>query len=286
MRLDADLIQRTPTYLNPLKDRELDLRGHNIAAIENLGVTKDGIDSLDLTDNSITSLSNFPLLRRLQHVHISNNPIRTLSPSITTSLPNLRSLVVRNGSLPTEALASVGSVLGRCRKLEMLVLKGNPLEQAQYYKEWIVFSCKGLRSLDFERVKQQLIVIICRAQDRTRALSLFQTASGQPTPLQSTFLDAAASNSAASAPSLVRTNGTTTEGAAKTFEPGVEASVVPNTKNAGRLLTKEEKDRVRTAIERAESVDEIRRLQRMLAQGFVPTEKDLKDLQRKKAGAV
>ncbi|KDE08621.1 hypothetical protein MVLG_01083 [Microbotryum lychnidis-dioicae p1A1 Lamole] len=277
MRLDAELIQRTPTYLNPLKDRELDLRGHNIAAIENLGVTKDGIDSLDLTDNSITSLSNFPLLRRLQHVHISNNPIRTLSPSITTSLPNLRSLVIRNGGLPTEALASVGSVLARCRKLEMLVLKGNPLEQAQYYKEWIVFSCKGLRSLDFERVKQQ---------DRTRALSLFQTASGQPTPLQSTFLDAAASNSAASAPSLVRTNGTTTEGAAKTFEPGVEALVVTNTKNAGRLLTKEEKDRVRTAIERAESVDEIRRLQRMLAQGFVPTEKDLKDLQRKKAGAA
>ncbi|SGY69263.1 BQ5605_C004g02982 [Microbotryum silenes-dioicae] len=277
MRLDAELIQRTPTYLNPLKDRELDLRGHNIAAIENLGVTKDGIDSLDLTDNSITSLSNFPLLRRLQHVHISNNPIRTLSPSITTSLPNLRSLVIRNGGLPTEALASVGSVLARCRKLEMLVLKGNPLEQAQYYKEWIVFSCKGLRSLDFERVKQQ---------DRTRALSLFQTASGQPTPLQSTFLDAAASNSAASAPSLVRTNGTTTEGAAKTFEPGVEALVVTNTKNAGRSLTKEEKDRVRTAIERAESVDEIRRLQRMLAQGFVPTEKDLKDLQRKKAGAA
>ncbi|SCV72461.1 BQ2448_3998 [Microbotryum intermedium] len=279
MRLDADLIQRTPTYLNPLKDRELDLRGRNIAAIENLGVTKDGIDSLDLTDNSITSLSNFPLLRRLQHVHISNNPIRTLSPSITTSLPNLRSLVIRNGSLPTEALASVGSVLSRCRKLEMLVLKGNPLEQAQYYKEWIVFSCKGLRSLDFERIKEQ---------DRTRASSLFQTPSRQPTALQSSFLDAAASNSAASAPSLVNTNGATgpAAGAAKTFEPGVEASAVPSSKNAGRLLTKEEKDRVRTAIEGAESVDEIRRLQRMLAQGFVPTEKDLKDLQRKKAGGA
>lgn len=27
MRLDAELLARTPSYLNPLKDREIDLRG-------------------------------------------------------------------------------------------------------------------------------------------------------------------------------------------------------------------------------------------------------------------
>ncbi|PQE26293.1 U2 small nuclear ribonucleo A protein [Rutstroemia sp. NJR-2017a BBW] len=38
MRLTAELIQNSLSYLNPLKERELDLRGHKIPAVENLGV--------------------------------------------------------------------------------------------------------------------------------------------------------------------------------------------------------------------------------------------------------
>lgn len=127
-------------------------------------------------------------------------------------------------------------------------------------------------------------------QDREHANSLFLTATGEPTALHTSFLEAAASGAAAAAPSLV-SSGT------KTFEPGVEPAERDAGK-AGRLLTKEEKDRVRKAIEGAESVEEvrvaasppcvqlrnlgesvltaprilgkqIRRLQRMLAQGFV-----------------
>jgi U2 small nuclear ribonucleoprotein A' len=40
MRLTTDLIHSSLSYLNPLKERELDLRGHKIPAIENLGVAK------------------------------------------------------------------------------------------------------------------------------------------------------------------------------------------------------------------------------------------------------
>ncbi|ORY90943.1 U2 small nuclear ribonucleo protein A [Leucosporidium creatinivorum] len=268
MRLDAELLQRTPSYLNPLKDRELDLRGHKIPAIENLGVTRDSLDSLDLTDNSITSLSNFPLLRRLQHVLLSTNPIRTISPTIATSLPNLRTLILTNCALPKDSLALVGDILGRCRRLETLSLKGCPVAEQPHYRDWIIFKCKKLRSLDFDRVKEQ---------DRTRAHSLFLSSDGTPTALANSFASAAASNGAANAPSLVA-NG------AKTFEPGVEVGAGAAGGKAGRLLSKEEKERVRAAIEGAESVEEIRRLQRMLAQGFVPTEKDLKDLERKKVG--
>ena len=50
----------------------------------------------------------------------------------------------------------IGEVLGKCRKLETLSLKGNPVQEAQYYREWIVFNCKKLRSLDFERVKEKV----------------------------------------------------------------------------------------------------------------------------------
>ncbi|GAA5830873.1 hypothetical protein JCM5353_000597 [Sporobolomyces roseus] len=263
VRLDADLIARTPTYLNPLHDRELDLRGHKIPAIENLGVTKDQLESLDLTDNAITSVSNFPLLRRLHQLLLSNNPVRTISASIATSLPNLNSLILTNSAVPKESLALVGETLGKCRKLEHVSLKGSPVAQAEHYKEWIVFNCKKLRSLDFDRIKQK---------DRDYAQSLFQTPASEPTPLHTQFLNAISSGSVA--PSL----------ASKTFEPGVEQAEVAGSGKAGRLLSKEEKERVRSAIEAAESVEEIRRLQRMLAQGFIPTEKDLKDLEKQKNG--
>lgn len=74
-------------------------------------------------------------------------------------------------------------------------------------------------------------------------------------------------------------------GRARMFEPGQEPTIeaAATTGKAGRLLTREEKDRVRAAIEGAESVEEIRRLQRMLAQGFVPSDKDLKALAKKAA---
>lgn len=91
-----------------------------------------------------------------------------------------------------------------------------------------------------------------RTQDRQQAKDLFVSADGTPTALATAFAEAAASNSAATAPTLVAANG----GGAKTFEPGVEPT--SSGKAAGRLLTKGEKDRVRQAIEGAESVEEVR----------------------------
>ena len=40
---------------------------------------------------------------------------------------------------------------------------------------------------------------------------------------------------------------------------------------AGRLMSKEEADKVKEAIARATSVEEIRRLERSLKEGFLPT---------------
>lgn len=146
------MLARTPSYLSPLKDRELDLRGHQIPAIENLAVTRDQLDSIDLTDNQIHALANLPVLRRLSQLLLANNPVRTLSPHLATSLPNLRTLVLTNTTLPKDHLALVATTLARCRKLEHLALKGNPLQNAPHYREWIIFNCKRLRSLDYERV--------------------------------------------------------------------------------------------------------------------------------------
>ena len=56
MSLSANLISRSPAFLSPLKDRELDLRGNKIAVIENLAATQDQFDSIDLSDNEIRKL--------------------------------------------------------------------------------------------------------------------------------------------------------------------------------------------------------------------------------------
>jgi U2 small nuclear ribonucleoprotein A' len=46
VRLTPELIGAAPSFLNPLKDRELDLRGHRIPVLENLGITKDQNDAI------------------------------------------------------------------------------------------------------------------------------------------------------------------------------------------------------------------------------------------------
>jgi hypothetical protein len=40
VRLTADLILRSPQYFNAVREREIDLRGNKIAAVENLGATE------------------------------------------------------------------------------------------------------------------------------------------------------------------------------------------------------------------------------------------------------
>jgi len=42
VRLTTELVSKAPSYINPVKDRELDLRGKRIPQIENLGVSKVG----------------------------------------------------------------------------------------------------------------------------------------------------------------------------------------------------------------------------------------------------
>src|ERR1700738_1534280 len=40
VRLTTEVVAKAPSYINPIKDRELDLRGNRIPAIENLAVSK------------------------------------------------------------------------------------------------------------------------------------------------------------------------------------------------------------------------------------------------------
>ena len=65
MRLTAAVVLQSPSFLNAMSEYELDLRGLGVAALQNLGATRDQYDTLDLSDNVLARLDNVPRLPRL-----------------------------------------------------------------------------------------------------------------------------------------------------------------------------------------------------------------------------
>ncbi|RXM96984.1 U2 small nuclear ribonucleoprotein A [Acipenser ruthenus] len=99
VKLSAELIEQAAQYTNPVRDRELDLRGYKIPVIENLGATLDQFDTIDFSDNEIRKLDGFPLLKRLKTLLVSNNRVCRIGEGIEQSLPDLRELVLTNNSI-------------------------------------------------------------------------------------------------------------------------------------------------------------------------------------------
>ncbi|KAJ2970255.1 hypothetical protein NUW54_g12771 [Trametes sanguinea] len=153
VKLTPELIESVPSQLNPVKERQLDLRGYTIPAIENLGITKDQNDCIDFTDNSIIVLGNIPLLRRLRTLLLANNRISSISQSLHLSVPNLTTLVLTNNNL-----AELGDLepLKDVKSLQYLSLIGNPVREKKWYREWLAFRIPNLRVLDFQRIREKV----------------------------------------------------------------------------------------------------------------------------------
>ncbi|KAF9555523.1 U2 small nuclear ribonucleoprotein A' [Mortierella alpina] len=236
MKLTPDLIARAPSYLNALKDRELDLRSHKIPAIENLGVTRDLNDSLDLTDNDIRALSNFPSLPRLKCLLLSNNRIGKIDVNLGQYLPNLTTVVLTNNAIVE--LSDLEGLAG-CKSLEYLSLLDNPVTKKKYYRSWIVWKLPSVRVLDFQKVKKV---------ERQEAKKLFEGKSG-PSAL---------------AESIAATK-------SSTFEPG-EGVPLPLKSSVPTLtMTKEDQEKIKAALANATTLDEITKLERALKEGKVPS---------------
>ncbi|KAF7789203.1 hypothetical protein EIP86_000142 [Pleurotus ostreatoroseus] len=219
MKLTPELIQAVPSTLNPIKERQLDLR--------------------DLTDNSIIVLGNIPLLRRLRTLLLANNRVASISPSLHLSVPNLTTLVLTNNNI-----AELGDLepLRDVKGLQYLSLLGNPVRDKKWYREWLAWRIPSLRVLDFQRI---------RDKERQAGKSLFVTADGLPTQLATT---------------LSTTVSTHAKAPVTTDEP--KPAAAPG--HAGRLMSKEEAQRVKDAIAKATSIEEVRRLERSLREGFLP----------------
>ncbi|KAL8726590.1 MAG: hypothetical protein Q9166_006625 [cf. Caloplaca sp. 2 TL-2023] len=239
MRLTAELIQNSLSYLNPLKERELDLRGHKIPNIENLGVAKDQ-DAIDFTDNDITAISNFPLSPRLNTLLLARNRVNSIQATLANSIPNLTTLVLTSNNMAE--LADLDP-LRNFPQLTHLSLLENPVTRKEHYRYWIIWRCPTIRFLDYQKVKDV---------ERNKAAELFGTVK-EPSALASKIMGIKS----------------------RTFDiPGASASA-PNGIQTGDKsyrvkLTEKEKERVEGLIRNAKSLQEITRLEKELNEGRVP----------------
>ncbi|KAL2039846.1 hypothetical protein N7G274_007247 [Stereocaulon virgatum] len=238
MRLTAELIQTSLSYLNPLKERELDLRGHKIPAIENLGAAKDQ-DAIDFTDNDITAIANFPLSPRLHTLLLARNRVNSIHPQVANNLPNLTTLILTSNNLAE--LADLDA-LGKLPKLTHLSLLENPVTRREHYRYWIIWRCPTVRFLDYQKVKDI---------EREKAKELFGTAT-EPSALASKIMGI--KSRTFDIPSASLTNGTASS-ADKSYRV---------------KLTDKEKKRVEALIRSAKSLQEISRLEKELNEGRIP----------------
>jgi U2 small nuclear ribonucleoprotein A' len=150
MRMTSELLRTAPAYINPMKDRELNIRGFKIPAIENLGVTQDNFDTVDMSNNEIVTVDNFPLLRTLRTILLNNNRVRTIASGLGQYLPRLTTIVLTNNRIATleslEPLADITTITNLC-------LLGNPVTQNPQYRLFCIHLFPRLRILDFNKIK-------------------------------------------------------------------------------------------------------------------------------------
>jgi len=230
MRLTLDLLQQAPQSLNPAKQRQLCLRGYKIPNVENLGGTNDAYECLDLSDNDLIKLGNFPPLRRLHVLMLANNRISRIAGDCFDPLPNINSVVLTGNKL--EKLVDL-EALTKLKNLERLSLMDNPVTKVKHYRPYMIFKCsKSLRILDFNRIKDK---------ERKAATLLFAGERGKK------LLEEIAP------PRSVGKE--QTEKAAETAKTGPSPEVI---------------ERIKKAIAEAETIEEVTRLEKALKSGVLP----------------
>jgi len=150
-KITLELIENSIQRTNPLKDRELDLKGNKISLIENLGITLDQFDSLDFTDNEIHRFDGFPCLKRLKSINFTNNKIIKIAKGLNEFIPNIATLVFINNNI--HELKEVDNLV--CFKNpEFLAFLKNPITTQQNYRLYVIHKLPKVRILDFYRVKE------------------------------------------------------------------------------------------------------------------------------------
>eukprot|EP00899_Mesostigma_viride_P012627 jgi/Mesvir1/21365/Mv20849-RA.1 len=236
------LILESPQRYNPCQDRELDLRGHKIPAIENLGATENQFDCIDLSNNDIVKLDGFPVLPRLSSLILNNNGISRISPTIAECLPNLETLILTNNKLNN--LQDIDPLAG-CKRLQRLCLLDNGVSKKPNYRLYAVNRCKALKLLDFKKVKPS---------ERDAARKMFAKENAERA--------AAAKQAKTFVPGSTAVNEADAAGA-EMEEEAPKVTTAP---------TPEQVTAIKAAIANAATLEEVSRLEKALKSGVLPSE--------------
>lgn len=137
MRLSANILHSAEQRTNPIGEREIILRSLAIPAIEHLAVTRDQFDTIDLSNNYISRIENFPRLERLTCLYLHDNNVTYVDRmNLKKNVPNLTTVVLTgNGVTGWNVINDLGQ---GCPKLEYLSLVGNPITS----KCHALYNCK------------------------------------------------------------------------------------------------------------------------------------------------
>jgi len=227
-----ELLQQAPQSLNPAKQRQLSLRGFKVPTIENLGGTNDAYECIDLSDNDLIKVDNFPPLKRLHVLMLMNNRISRIALDAFDPLPSLCSVILTGNKL--EKLVDLEPLL-KLKTLERLSLLDNPVTKVKHYRPYMISKCSTtLRILDFNRIKDK---------ERKAAALLFAGDRGKK------LLEEIAP------PRIV--------GKELAEKTAAEAKTGP---------TPEVIERIKRAIAEAETIEEVTRLEKALKSGILPDE--------------
>jgi U2 small nuclear ribonucleoprotein A' len=230
MRLTLELLQQAPQSLNPAQQRQLLLRGFKIPTIENLGGTNDAYECLDFSDNDLIKLENFPPLKRLKVLLLTNNRISRIAEDALTPLPSLVSVVLTGNKI--EKLVDL-EPLTKVKTLERLSLLENPVTKVKHYRPYMIQTCSSsLRILDFNRIKDK---------ERKAAALLFAGERGKK------LLEEIAPPRAAGG------------------DVAVVQVDIPKSGPSPEVI-----ERIKKAIAEAETIEEVTRLERALKSGVLP----------------
>ncbi|UYV81118.1 SNRPA1 [Cordylochernes scorpioides] len=227
VKLTPDLIEQSAQYTNPIKDRELDLRGYKIPTIENLGATLDQFDVIDFSDNDIRKLDGFPLLKRLSCLLLNNNRICRIGENLQESLPNLQVIILTNNNL--QELGDIDPLVS-VKTLTHLSLMKNSICTKKNYRLYVIHKLPQVLCLDFRKVKMK---------EREAAAQLFKGKKGKQ-------LEKELSKKS------------------KTFVPGGPTGDTNST--AGRPSAADV-EAIKAAISKAKTLEEVERLNQMLKSG-------------------
>ncbi|KAJ2779687.1 U2 snRNP complex subunit [Coemansia javaensis] len=240
MKITADFVSRAGTYINAVKEHELDLSGSHITAIENLGVTRDQYDALNLCGNAVRVLGNFPELARLRSIYIADNRVASIERGLGRYLPGLETLVLTNNDIAELVDLEPLRSLGRLRHLS---LASNPVMYRPHARLWCVWRlAPSLQILNFERVTMA---------ERAEAARLFGSEAA-PTDLARAILEI---EPAAAANTFVPGEGLAAEAAATTAATATAAQ--PELDAARQESIAELKARIREEMARVEAMEQF-----------------------------